>query len=96
MKKLRLDKIVEIIENNKTISKHISGSGQTIRLELGYDPKIMVSGNKVEVFVNVDKNIFTKTMKKLKEEHKELIKDIRFWKSDGSCNSNITIWLKEM
>lgn len=87
MKQLRLDKICEIIENNKTISRHLAPSLQTIRLELGFDPKIIVWEDSVTAYVDIDRNVFKKTIQKLKQEHPELIQDIWFHKSDGSCSS---------
>jgi len=96
MKQLRLDKICEIIENNKTISKHLTHSGQTISKEMGYDPKIIVWEDAVSAYVDIDKNVFQKTLQKLKEEHKELIKDAWFCKSDGSCSSWIVFKLNRI
>ena len=96
MKKLRLDKICEIIQNNKTISKHLVGSGQTIRLQLGYDPKIIVWEDSVTAYVDIDRNVLKKTLQKLKQENQELIEEAWFHKSDGSCSSWIVFKLNRI
>lgn len=93
--KQQVDKIVEIAKNNKTISKHLAPSYTTIRLQLGYDPQIIASESRIDVYVDTHKNIFTKTIEKIKRENRELIKDAMFWKSDGECSSCIVVWLNE-
>jgi len=86
----KLQKIVEIIQENKTISKHIIKSWQA---NYGMAPITIwdTSSATIEIFVDTDKNIFSKTLEKLIKENSCLIKDAYFVKSDGSCHSFIVI-----
>lgn len=84
----RLNKIYNIIINNKTIKKHLAPSFQTTCGRA----KIIIwdtENASVEAFVDTDKNIFARTIKKLKRENAGIIQECYFVRSDGSCKSYI-------
>ena len=84
------DQIVAAIKNEQVIAKHIdhhhwiSGSSTVVY-------PITLWERSVCIQLNTNRNYFEKAIKRVLDKNKDLFKGGWFWKSDGSCPSELTL-----
>lgn len=84
------DQIVAAIKNEKVIAKHIdhhhwiSGSSTVVY-------PIALWHERVCIQMDTDHNYFEKAIKRVLDKNKDFFKNGWFWKSDGSCPSELTL-----
>ena len=94
MPKDRINEFIEQLKNDKIVKKNLYAYSWLSGCSTNVSP-ITIWRNSVELQWNSDRRIFDKWIKRVVERNSDLIKSGRFWKSDGSCPSTITFWLKE-
>lgn len=95
---LNLKDIIDEINNDRLIKKYVKqyidlvGSSTyvyPITIWLNQDFTI----REINIKLSVDKNMFNKLLEKYKSKYKDIY-DCRFWKSDGSCASELKFYTK--
>lgn len=90
----KIKDIVKNIQNEKLVKKYIKQT-YWVSGTSTYVYPIQVLKDRIVLQWNSDKKLFDKFITRFVEKHRNLLNSGYFWKSDGSCPSTITFYLKE-
>ena len=93
-KDTKIREFIDKLKNEPLVSKYlckrswVSGSTTTVY-------PIMMWKNKIVLQWDSDKRIFGKFIQRIVNANSDIISSGTFWKSDGSCPSTISFYLKK-